>query len=444
MSPTLLPPSIAANPQTRIRVTLWLLLIVNAFNFVDRQIVNILAEPIKNDLGLSDTQIGLMTGLAFAVVYTTLGIPIARWADNPKSNRVGIVAGSLAIWSGMTAVCGLAQNFWQLLLARIGVGVGEAGCTPASHSLIGDTVPPEKRGSAIAFFGLGIPIGSLFGMVIGGVLADAVGWRIAFMAVGIPGVLLAIVLWFLVKEPRKDGTLAEAAARLKASQAAPRASIRETITEVLGSKVFIYATLGASFVAFLGYGKGVWNGIFLIRTHGLSLTEVGLLYGVSAGLGGMAGTWLGGWTSDKFGIKKPVHYMLAPAVAMLLTVPILLIGYAGPVWVAIPMLCISAALSGVYYAPTFGCVQLLISPASRAVAVSLMLFTLNLIGLGLGPLVFGILSDRLEPIAGTESVRWSLYVAGCMGVIPTVLYWLASKNIHRELAEKSARDTALS
>nr|WP_290915768.1 MFS transporter [Hyphomonas sp. 34-62-18] len=444
MSQTLLPPSIASNPQSRIRVTLWLLLIVNAFNFVDRQIVNILAEPIKNDLGLSDTQIGLMTGLAFALVYTILGIPIARWADNPKSNRVGIVSGSLAIWSGMTVLCGLAMNFWQLLLARIGVGVGEAGCTPASHSLIGDTVPPEKRGSAIAFFGLGIPIGSLMGMVIGGVLADTVGWRIAFMVAGVPGILLALVLWFAVKEPRKAGTLAEAAARLKASQAVRRSTVGETLKEVLTSKVFIFATLGASFVAFLGYGKGVWNGIFLIRSHGLELWQVGVFYGVGSGIGGILGTWLGGWTSDKFGVDKPAHYMLAPAVAMLLTVPILLIGYVGPVWVAIPMLTISAALSGVYYAPTFGCVQLLISPASRAVAVSLMLFTLNLIGLGLGPLLFGILSDVLAPMAGAESVRWSLYVAGVMGIIPAALYWLASRNIRRELAEKAARDAALS
>lgn len=438
MSQTLLPPAMVQERTSRVRITLWLLLIVNAFNFVDRQIVNILAEPIKHDLGLSDTQIGLMTGLAFAVVYTTLGIPIARWADNPKSNRVTIVAGSLAIWSAMTAVCGVAQNFWQMLLARVGVGVGEAGCTPASHSLIGDAVPPEKRGSAIAFFGLGIPIGSLFGMVIGGVLADMVGWRLAFMSVGIPGVVLAILVWLVIREPRKESAYAQAMEHLQAEQARPRASIPETIREVLGSKVFIYATLGASFVAFLSYGKGVWNTIFLIRSHGLTLTEVGLLYGIGSGLGGILGTWLGGWTSDKFGVRKPRHYMAAPAIAMLITCPVLLIGYLGPVWLTIPMLCISAGLSGVYYAPTFGCVQLLISPACRAVAVSLILFTMNLIGLGLGPLLFGVLSDKLEPLAGTESVRWVLYVASFLSLIPAVFYWLASRNISRELQEKDA------
>lgn len=171
------PTTPAANAQRGVRLTLWLLLIVYIFNFIDRQIVNILAEPIARDLGLSDTQIGLMTGLAFALFYTALGLPIARYADRPTSSRPRIIAIALAIWSLMTALCGLAHNFVQLLLARIGVGVGEAGCTPPSHSLISDLVPPERRSSALAFYALGIPIGTLLGMLIGGVLADLVGWR---------------------------------------------------------------------------------------------------------------------------------------------------------------------------------------------------------------------------------------------------------------------------
>lgn len=176
------------------RVMLWMLLVVYVFNFLDRQIVNILAEPIRRDLDLSDTQIGLMTGLAFALFYTVLGLPIARHADRPSTNRGRLIAVALAIWSAMTALCGLAQNFLQLLLARVGVGIGEAGCTPAAHSLIADRVPAERRASAMAFYALGIPLGSLLGMMIGGYLADEIGWRKAFLFVGAPGVLLALLV----------------------------------------------------------------------------------------------------------------------------------------------------------------------------------------------------------------------------------------------------------
>lgn len=189
-----------------LRLILWILLIVYIFNFLDRQIVNILAEPIKQDLNLSDTQLGLMTGLAFALFYTVLGIPIARYADRPTTNRVGLISVALLVWSGMTAICGVAQNFVQLLLARIGVGVGEAGCTPAAHSLIADMTTPETRPAAISFYSLGIPIGGLLGLVLGGQLADAFGWRLAFVVVGLPGVMLAGLVWLLLRDPRMGAT----------------------------------------------------------------------------------------------------------------------------------------------------------------------------------------------------------------------------------------------
>ena len=195
-----------------VRVTLWILLIVYIFNFIDRQIVNILAEPIRMELGLSDTQIGLMTGLAFALFYTVLGLPIARFSDRSTTNRPWLIGGALAIWSAMTALCGLAQNFAQLLLARIGVGVGEAGCTPPAHSLIADLVEPSKRASALAFYALGIPVGTLLGMFIGGLLADAVGWRNAFLIVGLPGLILAIIVFTTLKDPRRTGLVKQTAA----------------------------------------------------------------------------------------------------------------------------------------------------------------------------------------------------------------------------------------
>lgn len=242
----------AAQRGNSTRALLWTLLVVYIFNFLDRQIVNILAEPIKNDLGLSDTQIGLMTGLAFALFYTVLGIPIARYADRPKSNRVGIISVSLAIWSGMTVLCGLAQNYAQLLAARIGVGVGEAGCTPAAMSLITDAVPAEKRSSAIAFYGLGVPIGSLLGMVVGGALYDAYGWRTAFMVVGLPGVVMAALILLVLKDPRKLGLRATIATPAPTPNAL---GFFEAMAEIGKSRAFVLLAIGASITAFLAYGK---------------------------------------------------------------------------------------------------------------------------------------------------------------------------------------------
>src|SRR3989344_82775 len=198
------PPPAGVSAQTR--TMLWVLLVGYIFNFLDRQIVNILAEPIKADLGLSDTQLGLLAGPAFAVFYALLGIPIARYADKDGTNRVRLIALALAVWSAMTAVCGLAQNFVQLLFARIGVGVGEAGCPPAAHSLISDSVPAEKRSSAIAFYGLGVPIGSLLGLIIGGIVNDLYGWGLALMVGGLAGFCPGPVVLFILREPRHSRT----------------------------------------------------------------------------------------------------------------------------------------------------------------------------------------------------------------------------------------------
>ena len=417
-------------PSSSTRMVLWTLLVVYILNFLDRQIVNILAEPIKRDLGLSDTQIGLMTGLAFALFYTILGIPIARYADNPKTSRTGLISISLAFWSGMTALCGLAQNFGQLLLARVGVGVGEAGCTPAAHSLISDTVPAAKRSSAIAFYGLGIPIGTLLGLALGGVLADAFGWRTAFLVVGMPGVLMALLLPLLIREPRKSApAVAAAAAALPA---------REALREILRSPAFVQLLLGASLVAFLSYGKGVWQAILFIRVHGLSPGETGLWLGFSYGISAMAGTWIGGLLADRYGGKDPRHLVTAPAIGLVVGAPILFFGYAAQDWrFGLSMIVIAGFLNNFYYGPTYACVQALVRPQARAMATAVMLFAQNLIGLGLGPLFFGMLSDAFEPVAGTESVRWVLFGAAWLGLVPAFFFWRARNPLRRELLNKA-------
>ncbi|MBU2588207.1 MAG: MFS transporter [Alphaproteobacteria bacterium] len=416
-----------------VRVTLWILLIVYIFNFIDRQIVNILAEPIARDLGLSDTQIGLMTGLAFALFYTVLGIPIARFADRSSTSRPAVIAVSLAIWSGMTALCGLAQNFSQLLLARIGVGVGEAGCTPPAHSLISDIVPPEKRSSALAFYSLGIPIGTLMGMVIGGILADFVGWREAFLIVGLPGVALALVVWFVLKDPRRS----DAQMMLRNQNQPAALPLMDALRVVMSSRAFVLLLFAGSAASFLSYGKTTWTTIFFQRTHDLTPGEVGLWFGIVGGVGGIVGTVLGGYLADRFGAKNRRHVLSAPAIGMALAVPLALLAYNSPSWpMALVLLFLPTMFNSFYYGPTYSAAQGLVPIRARAIAAATLLFFQNLIGLGLGPLFFGMLSDLLQPAYGTESVRYVLYGAAFLGLVPAYFFWRCGLRLNEELDQK--------
>jgi MFS family permease len=420
--------------QKNLRLTLWVLLVVYILNFLDRQILNILAEPIKGELGLTDTQLGLLAGPAFAVFYAVLGIPIARYADRGSTNRITLISASLAIWSGMTVLCGFAQNFWQMALARIGVGVGEAGCTPSAHSLISDAVAPERRASAIAFYGMGVPIGTLLGLVIGGVVNDIWGWRVALMLVGAPGLLLALVLPLLLHEPRRSGLLKGE----PTPSGPPQMPIRKAIAEVFTSRAYVLLLVAASFAAFLSYGKGLWTLSLFIRSHGMTTTEVGLIGAVTLGVAGVFGTWLGGWAADRFGSVNRRHILTLPAVGMAIAAPIQFLGYGAPIWwVAGLLILVPTILNAAYYGPAYACVQGLVRKELRAVAASMMLFGQNLVGLGLGPFVFGALSDWLQPMAGTESVRWVLFGAAWLGLIPAFFFWRASLRLNAELDQKS-------
>lgn len=416
-----------------VKLTLWILLTVYIFNFIDRQIVNILAEPIAKDLDLSDTQIGLMTGLAFALFYTVLGIPIARFADRQTTSRPRLIATALALWSAMTALCGLAQNFWQLLLARVGVGVGEAGCTPPAHSLISDMVPPEKRASALAFYSLGIPVGSLLGMVIGGLLADYLGWREAFVVVGLPGIALALVVWFVLKDPRRS----DAAAVLRAKSQSAALPVGKAVAEVMRSRAFVLLVCAGSAASFLSYGKTTWTTIFFQRTHDLTPGQTGLWFGIIGGVGGILGTWLGGYLADRFGATNRRHVLSAPAIGMALAVPIAIAAYQAPSWpLALVLIFLPQVFNSLYYGPCYSAAQGLVPMRARAIAAASLLFFQNLIGLGLGPLFFGMLSDVLEPRLGAESVRYVLYGAAVLGLVPAFFFWRCSLHLDRELDQK--------
>jgi len=409
-------------------MTLGVLLVVYIFNFLDRQIVTILAEPIARDLSLSDTQIGVLTGLSFALFYSALGLPIARYADNPKTDRVKLIAAAMAVWSLMTAVCGLAGNFFQLLLARIGVGVGEAGSTPPSHSLITDSTPPEKRASAFGIYQLGPPIGGLLGMVLGGVLADSLGWRNAFIVIGLPGILLAFLVIFLLKDPRRSGTASSAEAKPSAL------GTREAIARIFESRAMRRLLVVACFASFATYGILIWTTIFFQRSHGLSPGETGIWFGLVNGIASIAGVWLGGKIGDRDRKKGDQHLLTVGAVTLMVSGPFLIAALLMADWrMAMLVMFPAIFLNWLYVAPFYSAVQGLVPPAARAVASALILFLQNLVGLGLGPVVLGYFSDLLKPEYGGESVRYVLFFASGLALIAGAVLWSAREYLPDEL-----------
>lgn len=411
-------------------LTLGILLVVYLFNFLDRQIINILAEPIARDLGLNDTQIGLMAGLAFALFYTVLGLPIARFADRPGSNRIWIISAAVMVWSVFTAISGLAQNFVQLLLARIGVGAGEAGCTPPAHSLITDMAPPEQRGRAMAIYQLGPPIGGLIGMALGGLLAQSLGWRNAFFLVGAPGILLALLVVLLLRDPRL--------ADVKRNLSEKRAQSGVSTGEAFGALVVSRAMRWLLFVAGVGgvavYGVLLWATIFFQRSHGLTLAETGVIWGIVSGLGMLAGVWFGGQVSDRHGRFDKRHVLTTPALGYIIAAPVMAGALLMPVWwISMGLFGVTIMLLMWQSAPYYRAVQGLVPPTSRAVASATVLFLQNLVGLGLGPLLVGSLSDALRPELGNDSVRYALFVICFVSLVAGAALWLSRKYLPGEL-----------
>jgi predicted MFS family arabinose efflux permease len=414
---------------------LWLLLLVYTLNFLDRQIVNILAEPIKRDLGLSDAQLGLLTGLAFAVVYTVLGIPIARFADRFAANRVTIISAALAVWSGFTALCGLASSFPQLLLARIGVGVGEAGCTPPAHSLIVDYVPADRRARGLAFYSLGVPLGTLLGYSLGGVIGEQFGWKAAFLMVGVPGMALALITMTVLKEPRRLGLVAPPPADHKPMR------FGEALKALASRKAYWYACFGASVISFLGYGHAAFLGGFYARVHEMPLGQIGLALGVMLGVSGMIGTLIGGQIADRAAKRDTRAYFTVPAVAMVVSIPFFVAGMlVEGALASLALLAIPTALNSLWYGPIYAAVQGIAGPQLRATAVAIMLFIVNMIGLGLGPLAVGALSDYLATAQGmgaAEGLRWAILVSSGFGLVTVALFFLGRRTIREEITAYS-------
>ncbi|HEY8571558.1 MFS transporter [Phenylobacterium sp.] len=447
---------------------MWLLLGIYIINFLDRQVLNILTEDIKHELHLSDTQLGLLGGLTFAVFYTVLGLPIAQLAE--RKSRPVIIGTAVAVWSGFTALCATAGSFWQLALFRVGVGAGEAGCTPPAHSLIVDYVSKEKRASALAFYSMGTPIGTLVGLIFGGLVADAYGWRAAFLVAGAPGLLFAVLAIFTLKEPRRI------MARHAGQVAAASATFSQTVRYLAGKRTFWLMAVAAAIKAFIGYGHSPFHAPYFFRNHteqvaGLAQTVgdvlgfqmqsrglVGLGLGIVIGTAGAIGAISGGWIADKFGKADLRAYMVTPAVASLVTMPIYIYGlWQGDAVVTFVCLAFNAFLGTLWYGPVYGTAQSVVPPHMRATAAAILLLVINLIGLGLGPLFVGALSDAganyalqgtgldvqaCKAAAGVakatcapalaSGVKWALILSTLFGFAAFACFWLARRTIRED------------
>jgi MFS family permease len=407
---------------------LGVLFLVYVFNFIDRQLISILLEPIKEDLGASDTAMGFLSGLAFALFYCIAGLPIARWAD--RGTRRSIIALGLLTWSVMTAASGLARNFLQLALARVGVGVGEAAGSPPAHSLVSDYFPPERRATALAIYSMGIYAGIMIGFVAGGWLEHFFDWRTAFIVVGLPGIALAVLLRFTVREPPR-GQMESGPVDTGTD------SVGDVLRFLLSRKSFVYLQIGGSFHAFAAYGLVIWVPPFLARVHGMEGHEIGSWVGPIAGIGGAVGAFFGGVLADRLGRRDLRWYLWVPAVAVVLAVPFtllfLLLGDLIPALLCyIPHTVLGATYSG----PTHAMTQAIVKVRMRAIAVAVHMFLVSLIGLGAGPQVIGILSDLFRDEFGEGSIRYAMLIIAVTDLFCAVFYLLAARTLRDDIARR--------
>ena len=411
----------ARNFQSRV---LALLLLAYVFNFLDRQILSILKIPIKAELGLSDTQLGLMGGIAFASVYSTLAIPFARYAD--RGRRVKVIAVAVAVWSGFTALCGVATTFWQLFLARMGVGVGEAGGVAPSYALIADYFPPERRSRALAIFSLGIPIGSALGLYFGGWIATALNWRWAFVLIGLMGFPVALAIWRFIPEPSRGALDA-----IEVDTGEPRFS--DVIALLLTKPSFWLLSFGAASASICGYGLGFWLPSYFNASLGLPLDKLGAYFGSIVLVGGMLGIYFGGWLGDRLGGARPGAYALIPGIAFLLTAPLYAVAMSNTsLTLGLLLFTLPYMLSLAWLGPVVNAVQNLVPPAMRATASASMLLINNLIGIGFGTFIFGYLSDRLKPTLGEESLRYAIIYGLGFYLVAGILMLAAAITLKRD------------
>jgi len=419
---------------------LFVMVLVQTFGFVDRQLLTILVEPIKQEFGASDTAMGLLTGVAFAVFYVTLSIPIARLAD--RRSRRHILAAAIALWSLFTALCGAAGNFLQLAAARVGVGVGEAGGGPTAYSMLADYFPPRLRSTALGIYATGAHLAVLISMLGGAVIATHYGWRMAFYLVGVPGLALALLVRFTVDEPlrgRWDGPLPRA----------DNTGVLEALRRFLGNKPVRNVALATGFTAMSGFGFSTWLPSFAMRVHGLSLIETGVILGLTSVSGGFLGAVCGGYITDRMARRDARWQLQVAGVATWLSLPfqiaitlwparhfIHLGGFNMPV--AFCFMPVSAFFSSFWLGPSYAAIHNLVGARQRAQASACMMLVVNLLGSSSGPLLVGLLSDALAPALGAQALRYALLCSLLSVVVGALLFWRAG-NFYKHALAASAR-----
>jgi MFS family permease len=406
---------------------LGMLIVVALFNYIDRQSLAILQIPIKRELGLSDTQLGALTGLSFALLYSTLALPIARMAD--RASRKWIIGLALAVWSLMTGASGLATGFVLLVVCRMGVALGEAGLVPATHALIADYFPRERRATAIAIWTLSIPIGTMLGFSASGWLNDAVGWRRTFFVLGVVGLCLAPLVLLTIREPRRGATDGSEAA-------GPVPPFREAVRTLWRLRAFRHATWAAALLAYAYHAMMNWNAPFLSRTFGLSMSWIAGYMALTGGIGGAIGTYLAGALSDRLGRRDPRWYMRVPALAAAATAPLILLQYlTRDVRISLAAGVATVILVNTYFPPLIATAQSLVGANLRAFTSSVLVLVVNIVGLGLGPLMTGAISDRLAAdhgIAG-DSLRYAIAAAAPFALWSAWHFSCAARHLRHEL-----------
>lgn len=428
-------------------LVLVMLIVVYAFNFIDRQIIGILAIPIQAELGVSDTLIGFMRGVSFAIFYATLGVPIAWFAD--RANRVWIITGALTLWSAMTAACGLVTNAWQLFFTRMGVGVGEAGGIAPAYSIISDYYPPTRRARALAIYSFGIPIGGAVGIVFGGVVATLLDWRAAFIIVGLAGVVLAPLFLLTVREPLRG--------RHDPGAPSARASVSEVAAMLIRKRSFWTLSLGAASSSIMGYGLFAWLPAFFVRSYGEVLPQylaflpdwmippnagpllyAAYFYGLIVLLGGCVGLFLGGLAADLLGQRHRSAYALVPAVAFLAAVPFYVLGVLSPSLTTVFLtLLIPTALGVAWIGPAVTAFQHIVPVNMRTTATAMFLLVNNLVGIGLGDLIIGAMSDILRASFAQESLRYSILAGTSFYLIASALFFVTAPRLKRDWIESA-------
>lgn len=404
------------------RLALLILIVVSVFNYLDRTIISILQVPIKRDLSLSDGQLGALTGLAFALFYSTLGVPIARLAD--RYSRRWVIAGSIALWSAMTAVSGFSTSFAALVFFRIGVALGEAGSIPATHSMIADYYPPERRATALAIWGLALPIGVMLGYLSGGWLAQAIDWRAALWIVGGVGVLLAPVILALLREPERG--------RFDAGPPPAAMPWQEGLRVMARRPSLLLLFAGGALNNLLLSVALNWNAPFYARLHGMALGDIATALSLMTGIGGAIGIFAGGWLTDRIRADMPQRRPILTGIALLATTPAALIQLqAGSTAVSLAAGAVTVLLLFFYYAPIIAMTQSLVPASIRAFTSSILLLSVNIIGLGLGPWLTGVLSDALG--GGDQSLRAAMTIVSFVGLPAGSCFLLASRFYARDL-----------